>query len=56
MLLADIFENFRNICMDIYKLDPTNYITSPGLAFDAMLLKTKVKLELITDIDLYQML
>ena len=40
LLLSDIFKNFRDKCLDIYKLDPCNYITAPGLFFDAMLLKT----------------
>ena len=49
LLLADIFENFRNVCMQHYKLDPLWYYTAPGLAWDAALKKTKVTLDLITD-------
>ena len=49
LLLADVFENFRKTCMQHYKLDPANYYTSPGLSWDALLKKTKVKLELLTD-------
>ena len=56
LLLSDIFENFRDICMDNYKLDPAHYCTAPGLFWDAMLLKTKVKLELLTDIDMHMMI
>ena len=54
-LLADVFENFRNTCLTYYKLDPTHYFSSPGLAWDAMLKMTKVKLDLITDIDMENM-
>ena len=36
LLLADVFENFREACLDNYTLDPCHYITSPGLAWDAM--------------------
>ena len=41
--------------MTYYDLDPVNYLTAPGLAWDAMLLKTGVKLELITDIEVLNM-
>jgi hypothetical protein len=50
LLLADVFENFRKTCFEYYGLDPANYISSPGLAWDAMLLKTNVNLELISDL------
>ena len=52
LLLTDVFENFRKTCLTYYKLDPLHYITSPGLAWDAMLKMTKINLELITDIDM----
>ncbi|KAL9971964.1 hypothetical protein ACROYT_G018195 [Oculina patagonica] len=52
-LLADIFENFRNICKEKYELDPANYFTSPGLSWDALLKKTGVQLELLTDYDMH---
>ena len=54
LLLADVFENFRKTCLEYYKLDPCHYFTSPGLSWDAMLKMTKIKLELITDVDMYQ--
>ena len=54
LLLTDVFENFRNTCMQCYGLDPCHYFTSPGLSWDAMLKMTKVKLELMTDINMYQ--
>ncbi|XP_049947119.1 uncharacterized protein LOC126455272 [Schistocerca serialis cubense] len=50
LLLADVFENFRKLCLDTYKLDPAHYVTSPGLAWDALLKSTNVILELITDV------
>ena len=53
LLLADIFENFREICLENYKIDLVYYYTSPGLFWDAMLKETKVNLELISDIDQY---
>lgn len=56
LLLCDIFEKFRNSSLHYYKLDPVFYVTSPGLSWDAMLLHTGVKLDLISDIDIYEML
>ena len=56
LLLADVFENFRKTCMNYYGLDPANYLSSPGLAWDAMLLKTGVKLDLITYIKMLDMI
>ncbi|XP_068707688.1 uncharacterized protein [Montipora foliosa] len=54
LLLADVFENFRKTCLQYYKLDPCHYFTSPGLSWDAMLRMTDIKLELMTDIDMFQ--
>ncbi|XP_051167626.1 uncharacterized protein LOC127285571 [Leptopilina boulardi] len=51
LLLADIFENFRDQCLQAYRLDPAHYYTTPGLTWDAMLKYTNVRLELLTDID-----
>ena len=53
LLLADVFENFRNMCLEIYELDPTYFVSVPGLAWQACLKKTGVKLELITDYACY---
>ena len=56
LLLADVFENFRDICIKNYKLDPGHYYTAPGLAWDAALKVTVVKLELLSDIDMLLMM
>ena len=55
-LLADVFENFRDVCLLYYKLDPAHYFSSPGLAWDAMLKMTGVKLDLISDINMENMI
>ena len=52
LLLADVFENFRNMCIKVYELDPAYFLSAPGLAWQACLKKTKVKLELRTDVDM----
>ena len=51
LLLADIFEEFRKICLKNYLLDPAWYFSSPSLSWDALLKHSKVKLELLTDPD-----
>ena len=56
VLLADIFESFRGVSMENYKLDPCWYYTAPGLAWDACLKKTGVKLELLSDINMLLMI
>ena len=56
LLLTDVIENFRKTCMQYYKLDPCNYFKSPGLSWDAMLKMTNIKLELMTDIDRFQVM
>ncbi|XP_072023065.1 uncharacterized protein [Amphiura filiformis] len=56
LLLADVFENFRKVCLENYELDPLWYYTAPGLAYDAMLKTTRVTLNLLTDIDMAMMI
>ena len=50
-LLADIFEKSRKVCMNVYKLDPSNFYSAPNLSWDAMLISTEAKLGLLDDID-----
>ena len=52
LLLADAFENFRSKCIEIYKLDPAHFLSALGLAWQTCLKSTRVKLELLTDIDM----
>ena len=54
LLLCDVFEQFRSMCLQFYGLDPCNYISSPALSWDAMLKMTKAELELMTDVNMYQ--
>ena len=56
LLLADVFENFRDICLINYGLDPVYYYTAPGLSWDAMLKMTGVNLELLSNIDMLLMI
>ena len=56
LILADVFENFRNVCNENYGLDPAHYYTSPGLAWDAALKMTKIRLELLSDYDMILMI
>jgi len=55
LLLRDVFENFRSVCLKNYGLHPCWYFTAPGLAWDACLKKTDVKLELLNDVDMLLM-
>jgi len=56
VLLADVFENFRDVCLKNYELDPCWYYSAPGLAWDACLKKTEVQLELLSDPDMLLMI
>ena len=51
----DVYENFRNMCLDIYELDPVYFVSAPGLAWQACLKKTAVKVELTTDYEIILM-
>ena len=55
LLLADIFENFRNKCIEMYKLDPAHFLSAPGLTRQACLKKTGIKFELLTDVVMLSM-
>ena len=56
LLLADVFENYRNKCLEIYRLDPSHFLSAPGLAWQACLKITNVNLELLTDVDMLLMI
>ena len=55
LLLADVFENFRDLCLKIYGLDPVYYFTAPGLAWDACLKITNIDLELLSETNMLLM-
>ena len=52
-MLADVFENFWNMCLEIYELDLAGFLTSP--AWQATLKNTKLKLDLLSDINILLM-
>ena len=54
-LLANVFESFRKVCLDNYRLDPAHFYTARGLAWKACLKKTGVNLELLKDPDMLLM-
>jgi len=54
--LSDVYENFRDLSLQNYGLDPAYYYTVPSLTFDSMLKFTKIRLELLRDIDMYLMI
>ena len=55
ILLANVFESFRNVCMENYGLDPAHFYTATGLAWKACLKKTGIRLELLQDPDMLLM-
>ena len=56
LLLADVFENFRNMCLKEYELEPVHFLSAPGLAWQTCLKKTGIKLDLLTDNDMLLMI
>jgi hypothetical protein len=54
LLLSDIWENFRSVCYNVYKLDCEYYYTAPSLSYDAMLKHTKIEIELLTDLEMFE--
>ena len=55
ILLANVFKAFRKVCLDNYGLDPAHFYTAPGLAWKACLKKTRIRLELLLDLDMLLM-
>ena len=55
-MFVEVFQNFRNKCIEIYELDPAHFLSAPGLAWQARLKNTRVKLELLTDNDMLMMI
>ena len=56
LILADVFENFRDLCLKTLNLDASYFMTAPGLAFEGMLKYTKVKLERIQNYEMFLMI
>ena len=55
LLIADVFENFRDMCIKVYELDPAHFVSLPGLAWQAYLKKTNIELEVLIDYDMLLM-
>ena len=52
LILADVFENFRDKCIEIYQLDAAHIVTAPELAWKACLKEARVNIELLIEIDM----
>ena len=55
LLLVDVFENFRGMCLKECELDLAHFVSLPGLVWQACLKKTNIELELLTDYDMLPM-
>ena len=55
LLLPDLFENFRNMCLEIYELNPEKFLSATGLAWEIGLKETKVKSDLLNYINMLLM-
>ena len=53
LLLVDVFEKYKNRCLENYGLCPSNYLSVLDLSWDAMFSMTKVKLDIISDVEMY---
>ena len=52
LLVAGVFNNFWNMCLKIHGFDPTYFLSALGLVCEAAIKKTKIKLDLLTDINM----
>ena len=52
LIVADVFEKFRQVCLGVYQLDPVHFFSAPYLSWEAMLITTRVDLGLLTNIDM----
>ena len=55
LLLADVFENFKNMCLKIYEIHAVKFLSAPRLAWQAALKKIKVKFDLLANISMLLM-
>ena len=55
-MLVNVFTKFRNVCFDIFELDPAHFLSPPGLAWQVCLKKSNVNLELTSDVDMLLMI
>jgi hypothetical protein len=53
IFLADVFENFGDLSLKTYELDPAQYVPTPSLTWDACLKHTEISLDLMTDVEMF---